>query len=455
MTIDSMFAPIVKAYDIRGTVPDQLNERLARALGAAFAEEIAGEAAVVIGHDMRDSSPGLAAAFADGVRSMGIDVVMISLASTDMLYFASGSLNLPGVMVTASHNPAQYNGFKLCRASAVPIGWDTGLKRIAERAAAHLDSDANLTGAVSEISILHDYAQAMHDRVSMGSRKLRVVVDAANGMAGYTTPAVFATLNAELIEMYFELDGSFPNHEANPLEPENLRDLQSRVVNEEADIGLAFDGDADRCFVVDELGRAVSPSVITALIAQDMLRKHPGATVLYNAICSDVVPETIEASSGTAIRTPVGHSLIKATMASSQAIFGGEHSGHYYFADFYCADSGMLAALYVLAALSKFDGTLSEMVAPFEKYVSSPELNQRVSDQAGVIDSLAQYFSAEARDQLDGLTIRSKHWWFNVRASNTEPLLRLNVEAEDEETMTRVRDLVLGLIEKYEAERTP
>ncbi len=449
--MDPRLEPIVKAYDVRGRSPEQLDATVARALGEAFAHEvgIAGGGRAVIGHDMRDTSPVLARAFGDGVRSTGAGVVEIGLASTDMLYFASGDLDLPGAMITASHNPAVYNGLKLCRAGARPIGLESGLRAIAEAASPLLDRDElpRATGPVEQVDALSRYAAYLHRLVPVDPRRrLAVVADAGNGMAGHTVPAVFADLEVDLTSMYFELDGSFPNHEANPLDHSTLVDLQDRVRSTGADVGLAFDGDADRCFVVDERGEVVSPSAITALIGARALREHPGATVLHNVICSKAVPEIIAEHGGTAVRTPVGHSLIKAEMARTGAVFGGEHSGHFYFKDFYLADSGMIAALHVLAALAETDGTVSELMAAYDRYPASGEINSTVDDADGVLERLRQTYAEHEQDTLDGLTVTAADWWFNVRKSNTEPLLRLNVEGADEATMTRVRDEVLDVI---------
>jgi phosphomannomutase len=448
--MDPRLEPIVKAYDVRGRSPEQLDATLARALGEAFAHEVgvAGGGRVVVGHDMRDTSPVLARAFGEGVRSTGADVVEIGLASTDMLYFASGDLDLPGCMVTASHNPAVYNGLKLCRAGARPIGLDTGLRAIADRAAELLDREQvpPATGGVENLDALSRYAAYLHRLVPVTGRRLSAVADAGNGMAGHTVPSVFADLDVDLTALYFELDGTFPNHEANPLDHSTLVDLQDRVRSTGADVGLAFDGDADRCFVVDERGEVVSPSAITALIGARVLREHPGATILHNVICSRAVPEIIAEHGGTPVRTPVGHSLIKAEMARTGAVFGGEHSGHFYFRDFYLADSGMIAALHVLAALAETDGTVSELMAQYDRYPSSGEINSTVDDADAVLERLRTTYAEHDQDTLDGLTVTAADWWFNVRKSNTEPLLRLNVEGADEATTARVRDEVLGLI---------
>jgi len=441
---------IVKAYDIRGVVGEQLDEDVARDVGAAFADLVGG-GAVVVGHDMRDSSPGLAAAFAEGVTGRGIDVVSIGLASTDMLYFASGHLDLPGAMFTASHNPARYNGIKLCRAGAAPVGQDSGLDRIRAAVEAGVEPGPG-GGTVSERDLLTDYADHLRGLVDIsGVRELRVVVDAGNGMGGHTVPAVFDGLPLVLIPLYFELDGSFPNHEANPLDPANLVDLQAAVREHDADIGLAFDGDADRCFVVDERGDPVSPSAITALVATRELAKEPGGSVIHNLITSRAVPEIVAEHGGRPICTRVGHSFIKQTMAETGAIFGGEHSAHYYFRDFWCADSGMLAALHVLSALGTQDRPLSRLMKEFTRYAASGEINVEVDDQQGAIEAARKHFAdrdgAEV-DELDGLTVTlGGGSWFNLRPSNTEPLLRLNVEAPGEADVAALQDEVLGLVE--------
>lgn len=454
--IDPRFQTVVKAYDVRGLSPEQLDPEMTFALGKAFALEtgIDGGGTMVIGHDMRDTSPVLAAAFSDGVRAQGGNVIGIGLASTDLLYFASGDFDLPGAMITASHNPAEYNGIKLCRAGAKPIGYDTGLSAMAEQATTFLnDSDLadpgarEAIGTYEERDALSRYADYLHELVPIpAARRLKVVADAGNGMAGHTVPSVFAPLNIDLTAMYFELDGTFPNHDANPLDHSTLVDLQAKVRETGADIGLAFDGDADRCFVVDERGDVVSPSAITALIASRALITTPGATILHNVITSKAVPEIIAENGGTAVRTPVGHSLIKAEMARTGAVFGGEHSGHFYFKDFFLADSGMIAAMHVMAALAETDGTVSELMAQYERYAASGEINSTVDDGAAVMEKLSQTYADLPQDRLDGLTVTGDTWWFNVRASNTEPLLRLNVEADTDEEMARVRDDVLASI---------
>ncbi len=446
-------ARIFKAYDVRGTVPDQLDEELARAVGAAFVEVTAATGTgVVVGHDMRPSSPGMAAAFAEGAAAAGADVAMIGLASTDELYFASGRLALPGAMFTASHNPAQYNGIKMCRAHAVPVGMDTGLREIRDLVpSTAAPASSGRTGTIRTVDVLGDYAAHLHSLAPVRGRRLRVVVDAGNGMAGHTAPAVLGPLALDVVPMYYELDGSFPHHEANPIEPANMRDLQDKVIETGADIGLAFDGDADRCFLVDERGAIVSPSVITALIAARELRKHPGATVIHNLITSRGVPEIVTELGGKPVRTRVGHSFIKATMAETDAVFGGEHSGHFYFRDFWRADSGMLAALHALAALAEDTRPLSEVLAEYSRFVASGEINSTVRDQQSILDDLEREYVDRAGveiDHLDGLTVTHRDWWFNVRPSNTEPLLRLNAEAADEETMSRLRDHVLATIRR-------
>ncbi|MCL8251773.1 phosphomannomutase/phosphoglucomutase [Aeromicrobium fastidiosum] len=450
--IDPRLEQVVKAYDVRGRSPQQLDPTLTRALGEAFAVETGidgGRGAAVIGHDMRDTSPVLVEAFSDGVRAQGGDVVAIGLASTDLLYFASGDLDLPGAMITASHNPAEYNGIKLCRAGAKPIGYDTGLSAIAEHATTLLQRTRlpEPTGSYSERDALSRYAEYLHEIVPVpAGRRLKVVADAGNGMAGHTVPSVFASLDVELTPMYFELDGTFPNHDANPLDHTTLVDLQAKVRETGADIGLAFDGDADRCFVVDERGDVVSPSAITGLIAHRALLTTPGATILHNVITSRAVPEIVAENGGTAVRTPVGHSLIKAEMARTGAVFGGEHSGHFYFKDFFLADSGMIAALHVMAALAETDGTVSQLMAQYERYVASGEINSTVDDGPAILDRLRADYAELDQDTMDGLTVTADTWWFNVRASNTEPLLRLNVEGDDEATMAAVRDDVLAVI---------
>ena len=430
---------IVKAYDIRGVVPDQLDAGIARLFGAAFADLVGGPA-VVIGYDMRPSSPELAAAFAEGVTSQGVDAVVAGLASTDLLYYASGSLGLPGAMFTASHNPAQYNGIKLCLAGAAPVGQDTGLGTLRDSVNAGGPPPKDTRGTVTERDLLDGYAAHMHSLVDLrGIRPLKVVVDAGNGMGGYTVPAVFAGLPLDMTPLYFQLDGTFPNHEANPIEPENLVDLQKAVLEQGADIGLAFDGDADRCFVVDERGGLVSPSAITALVAERELRREPGSTVIHNLITSRTVAEVVRENGGTPVRTRVGHSFIKAEMARTNAVFGGEHSGHFYFRDFWRADSGMLAALHVLASLGTQEGPLSALLTSYDRYAASGEINSRVEAAFGGREGVEV-------DHLDGLTVSAADWWFNLRPSNTEPLLRLNAEAADEATMARVRDEVLAIV---------
>ena len=450
---------LVKAYDVRGVVPDQLDENIARAIGAAFVD-VTGATRIVTAHDMRESGPGLARAFAEGATRRGADVVEAGLSSTDMLYFASGHLGLPGAMFTASHNPAKYNGIKLCRANAVAIGQDSGLTEIRDLAARYLDEDvpaADRSGSVEQTELLRAYAEHLRGLVDLsGIRPLKVVVDAGNGMGGYTVPAVLGdavlpALPLTIVPMYFELDGSFPNHEANPLEPANIVDLQERVRAEHADLGIAFDGDADRCFVVDAAGAPVPPSAITALVATRELAKHPGSAVIHNLITSHAVPEIVREHGGNPIRTRVGHSFIKGEMKRADAVFGGEHSAHYYFRDFWFADTGMLAAMHVLAALGEQDGTLAELTAEFSRYVSSGEINSTVDDQTARVADVRAAFEDRAAsiDELDGLTVELPDGtWFNVRASNTEPLLRLNVEGPSEQAMAAVRDDALAAIRR-------
>jgi phosphomannomutase len=448
---------LVKAYDVRGTVPDQLDESISRAIGAAFVD-VTGAQKIVTAHDMRESGPGLARAFAEGALHRGASVVEAGLSSTDMLYFASGHLGLPGAMFTASHNPAQYNGIKMCRANAVAIGQDSGLTEIRDIASRYLADGlpgAEHPGSVEQIDLLRAYAEYLRGLVDLsGIRPLKVVVDAGNGMGGYTVPAVLGdavlpALPLNIVPLYFELDGSFPNHEANPLEPKNLVDLQQAVVAEGADIGIAFDGDADRCFVVDAAGAPVPPSAITALVATRELAKSPGSAVIHNLITSHAVPEIVREHGGRPIRTRVGHSFIKAEMAQAGAVFGGEHSAHYYFRDFWFADTGMLAAMHVLAALGEQQRTLADLTAEYSRYVASGEINSTVDDQQGRVAAVRNAFAERAKeiDELDGLTVELPDGtWFNVRASNTEPLLRLNVEGPSEAAMAAVRDEVLAVI---------
>jgi len=475
---------LIKAYDVRGVVPDPFSPDVARAIGAAFAEVVARPGAepgtrpsVVVGRDMRPSGPELVDAFAAGVTACGVDVVLIGLCSTDGLYHASGALGLPGAMFTASHNPAEYNGIKLCHAGARPVGQDTGLADVRTLAEWYLTdgfpAPAEPRGVVSEREMLREYATYLRALVDLsGARPLTVVVDAGNGMAGLTVPAVLGeavglpALPMAVVPLYFELDGTFPNHEANPLEPENLRDLQAAVVAHRADLGLAFDGDADRCFVVDERGAAVSPSAVTALVGLREVARERAAgrtpTVIHNLITSRVVPDLLRAAGARAVRTRVGHSFIKAHMAEHEAVFGGEHSAHYYFRDFFYADTGMLAALHVLAALAEArrpDGTpmaLSELAEAYQPYVASGEINSRPADVAAARQRVMDAYVVRREagevevDELDGLTVSHwdgvPRWWFNLRASNTEPLLRLNVEAADQDVLEKVRDDVLGLV---------
>src|SRR6201996_9255021 len=442
-------AEIFKAYDIRGVVPDDLDERVAEAAGAAFAR-LTGASQIVTVHDMRTSSAPLAAAFGRGVTAQGADVIAGGLGSTDMAYYASGDLDVPGAMITASHNPARYNGIKLCRAGARPVGQQTGLAELKQLVTDGVPASDAAPGRVLPRDLLGGYAEHLKKLVDVSAiRPLKVAVDAGNGMAGHTVPPVFDGLPIELVPMYFELDGTFPNHEANPIDPENLRDLQDKVLETGADIGLAFDGDADRCFVVDERGEIVSPSVLTALIASRELAREPGGTVIHNLIMSRAVPELIAEHGGTPVRTRVGHSFIKAKMAETNALFGGEHSGHFYFRDFWFADSAILAALHTLAALGHDDRPLSVILADFSRYSASGEINSEVTDQAGTTQRVKDVYAPQpgvTTDELDGLTVSGDSWWFNLRPSNTEPLLRLNVEAADEVEMATIRDEVLGLV---------
>jgi phosphomannomutase len=445
---------IFKAYDVRGVVPEQFDDETARAVGVGFARFAAaadpGVTTVVVARDMRPSGVGMVAAFTEGVNSQGLDVVDLGLGSTDLLYFASGSLDAPGAMFTASHNPAQYNGIKFCSAGARPVGEDTGLTQIRDTAAASLEGavpDAATRGSRREADLLDAFAAHVRSFVDVGAlAPLKVVADTANGMGGLVVPAVFDALPFDLEVMYGELDGTFPNHPADPIQPENTADLRARVVQVGADVGLAFDGDADRVFLVDERGVGLSGSTTTAIIAAGILDKHPGETVIHNLICSKTVPEVVREHGGTPVRTRVGHSFIKQVMAETGAVFGGEHSAHYYFRDNYRADSGLIAALVVLEQLSVAGVTLSELRAPFERYAASGEINTRVEDTAAVIDRVAAHFADLDQDRMDGLTVDAGDWWFNLRPSNTEPLLRLNLEAADEaaciERVTEVQSVM-------------
>jgi len=439
---------VIKAYDVRGVVPDELDAGLVRQIGAAFA--LLAESDIVVVHDMRTSSPEFVKAFAEGVTSQGYDVIDAGLGSTDLVYFASGTLDLPGAMITASHNPAKYNGIKLCWSGARPVGQDTGLGDIRRMIEDGVPAYEGAPGAVTERPMAEEYAAYLRKLVDLtGVRRLKVVADAGNGMGGHMAPIVFDGLPLDLVPMYFELDGSFPNHEANPLDPANLVDLQAKVKETGADIGLAFDGDADRCFVVDENGDPVPPSAIVALIASRELAKAPGSAIVYNVITSRAVPEIVAEHGGKSARTRVGHVFMKGLMAETDAVFGGEHSGHYYFRDFWRADTGMLAALHVLAALGEGEVPLSKLVAQYSRYAASGEINSEVADTATTLCKVEEHFAtrddAEV-DHMDGLTVVLEDGWFNLRPSNTEPLLRLNVEANDDVAMVRLRDEVLTLV---------
>lgn len=442
---------VIKAYDVRGVVGETIDEDFVRTAGAAFAHILRGEGEtrIAVGHDMRPSSPALANAFAEGAASQGLNVTLLGLTSTDELYFVAGTKRCAGAMFTASHNPAQYNGIKLCRAGATPVSTETGLGEIARMILEGVPGYEGEPGDVDKHDALDEYASYLRELVPVPARrKLIVAVDAANGMGGMTVPAVLGDM--DIRPLYFELDGTFPNHEANPLDPKNLVDLQKFTVEQGADIGLAFDGDADRCFVVDERGEAVSPSAITALIATRTLKQHPGATIIHNLITSRAVPELIEEHGGNAVRTRVGHSYIKAQMAEHSALFGGEHSAHYYFSEFFNADSGLVAALHVLAALAEQDAPLSEMMGAYERYTASGEINSEVADQAAATQRVVDAFAdrAESVDTLDGVTVQLKDSkaWFNVRASNTEPLLRLNAEAPTRDEVDALTEEILGII---------
>jgi phosphomannomutase len=428
---DQRLDAIFKAYDIRGVYPDDLDDDVARRIGNAFVA-FTGTALVLMGRDMRPSSEPLTAAFADGATLAGADVIDLGLTSTDLVYFASGHLDAPAAMFTASHNPAQYNGIKLCRAGAAPVGQETGLAQIRATVASGLLERAAERGRVEQRDLLPEYVEHVHSFVDVDAlRPLRVVADTANGMGGLVVPAVFADLPFDLSVLYPELDGTFPNHPANPIQPENLKDLQRSVLDANADVGLAFDGDADRVFLVDDQAQPLSGSITTAILAKGILERHPGETIVHNLICSKVVPEVVREMGGTPVRTRVGHSFIKQVMAETGAIFGGEHSAHYYFRDNFRADSGLIASMVVLEQLSRADEPLSELRRPFDRYVDSGEINTTVDDPAAVIERVAAAYRGTQQDRLDGLTVDLGDWWFNLRPSNTEPLLRLNLEARD------------------------
>ena len=451
---------LIKAYDVRGIVPTDLDENICYLIGQAFVIALklrkadGGCGQVVIAHDMRPSGPALVQSFAKGVTEQGVDVLHMGLASTDGLYFATGFLNIAGAMFTASHNPAEYNGIKLAKAGAAPVGQDSGLKEITQLVLNGIDKYSGPAGTESSKDLNSDYVKYLHSLVDLkAARKLKVVIDAGNGMGGFSVPKVFENSNFEIVPMYFELDGTFPNHEANPIEPANLVDLQKRVLVEKADLGIAFDGDADRAFFIDEKGQSITPSAITALIAKRELKREPGATIIHNLITSRSVAEVVKENGGTARITRVGHSFIKQVMKDSNAIFGGEHSGHFYFRDFWFADSGMLAALHVLAALGETkDGTtFSSLIKEFDRYVASGEINTRVKDVSVTSKKVKEHFAGSKDvqiEELDGLTFSGDTWWVNVRPSNTETLLRLNAEAKEHATMEKVRDEVLAIIRK-------
>ena len=459
ITLDRL-QKLIKAYDVRGIVPGELDENISFQIGQAFVVALklrkseGGCGQVVIAHYMRPSGPALVQSFANGIKAQGVDVLHMGLASTDGLYFATGFLNIAGAMFTASHNPAQYNGIKLAKAGAAPVGQDSGLKEITQLVLKGVSPYEGVKGKDSERDLNSEYVKYLHSLVDLKAvRKLKVVIDAGNGMGGFSVPKVFDNSNIEIVPMYFELDGTFPNHEANPIEPANLVDLQKRVVAEKADLGIAFDGDADRAFFVDENGVSISPSAITALIAKRELKREPGSVIIHNLITSRSVAEVVSENGGTAIKTRVGHSFIKQVMKDTNAIFGGEHSGHFYFRDFWFADSGMLAALHVLSALgeTKSGETFSALIKEFDRYIASGEINTRVKDVLVTSNKVRQHFALMKDvqiDDLDGLTFASDAWWVNIRPSNTEPLLRLNAEAKDRATMEKLRDEVLVIIRK-------
>jgi phosphomannomutase len=437
---------IFKAYDVRGVVPDELDANIARRIGAAFAGWT-NLPAILLGRDSRISSPELAAAITEGATSVGVNVVDLGLASTDLVYFASGSLDLPAVMLTASHNPKNYNGLKFCMPGARPVGEDSGLREIRAIVERGDIPPAATKGTVSQRDLLEPYTEHVLSFVDiLAMRPMTVAVDTANGMGGLVVPAVMARLPVTLHHLYAELDGTFPNHPADPLDPENQKDLKAAVLEHHADVGLAFDGDADRVFLVDEKAEDVSGSLLTALVARAMLRQEPGAKIVHNLICSWIVPESIRAEGGEPIRTRVGHSFIKQVMAETGAIFGGEHSGHYYFRNNYRADSGLIAAVVAMGELSSAGEPLSDVLAPFRKYFDSGEINSRVDDPKAKVEQIAAALADGRQDRLDGLTVEYPDWWFNVRPSNTEPLLRLNVEATMAELLARKTAMMLDLI---------
>jgi phosphomannomutase len=438
---------IFKAYDVRGVYPEQFDEDAARRIGRAFARWVDAER-IVLGRDCRLSSPALAEAFVSGVTAEGAGVVDIGLSTTDMVYFASGRMELPGAMFTASHNPPQYNGLKLCKPGAAPVGEETGLRDVRDLAMSMNGSSAAATaGTVEHRDLVEEYLEHVCSFADLATfAPLVVAADAANGMAGLVVPRLFERLPATLVPLYMDLDGTFPNHPADPIQPENQRDLRAAVLEHHADLGLAFDGDADRVFLVDEQARDVSGSLVTALVARGMLQRHPGSTILYNCICSWAVPEVIRENGGEPVRTRVGHSFIKQVMAETGAVFGGEHSGHYYFRDHYRADSGLVASMVVMDQLSKAGVSLSELLAPFRRYFDSGEINSEVEDPRAKIEEVAAAFPSGRQDRLDGLTVEFDDWWFNVRPSNTEPLLRLNVEARTPELLEEKTAEVLGLV---------
>lgn len=451
---------LIKAYDVRGIVPQEFDENISNLIGQAFVVALklrkidGGCGQVVIAHDMRPSGPLLVESFARGVMDQGVDVLHMGLASTDGLYFATGLLNIAGAMFTASHNPAEYNGIKLAKPGAAPVGQDSGLKEITQLVLNGIPEFKGEKGKETSRDLNSEYVKYLHSLVDLKSaRKLKVVIDAGNGMGGFSVPKVFNDSNFEIVPMYFELDGTFPNHEANPIEPANLVDLQKRVLAEKADIGIAFDGDADRAFFIDEKGQSITPSAITALIAKRELKRELGSTIIHNLITSRSVAEVVKENGGKAIKTRVGHSFIKQVMKDTNAIFGGEHSGHFYFRDFWFADSGMLAALHVLAALGETssDTSFSSLIKEFDRYVASGEINTRVNDVAATSQKVKEHFAGIEGvqiDDLDGLTFASETWWVNIRPSNTEPLLRLNAEARERATMEKVRDEALAIIRK-------
>ena len=439
---------IFKSYDVRGIYPAELNEDVAYGIGRCFVA-LLGAKTVGVGRDMRPSGARLFEAFARGACEAGADVVDVGLVSTDALYFAVGKFGYDGgVMITASHNPAKYNGMKFTREGAEAMSLDTGLSKIRDQiASGTLPPKATKPGSITHKNILDEFAQHCLSFIDKNKvRPFKIAIDAGNGMAGETVPHVFKHLPCQVIPLYFELDGSFPNHPASPIEPENMIDLQAAVRKHQCDLGVAFDGDADRMFIVDEKGDLIDGSTVTALVALNTLKRYPGSRILYNLICSRSVPELIAKNGGIPIRSQVGHSLIKKTMREEDIEFGGEHSGHFYFKQNWYADSGMIALMECLELFSESGKTVSETIAPIDTRFRSGEINSTVKDIPSKLRQIEEHYKGAQIDHLDGVTINYPNWWMNIRPSNTEPLLRLNVEGDTKELMERHRDEALELI---------